>query len=149
MKVVILVPCIMFVLFFSWNKANAQYQYPFQDPNLSVEERVTNIVSLLTLDEKVVCLGLNPSVPRLGIKGTKHVEGLHGLALGGPGNWDCKDGKPHVPTTTFPQAIGMAETWDPEMIKLVASVKVTKYVTLFKALNIKEVEWWFVLRMPI
>lgn len=123
MKNTIKFSSIILMLFLSWSSANAQFKYPFQDPNLSVEARVSNIVSLLTLDEKVVCLGLNPSVPRLGIKGTTHVEGLHGLSLGGPGNWDCKDGKPQVATTTFPQAIGMAETWDPEMIKLVASVE--------------------------
>ena len=98
----------------------AQYQYPFQDPDLPVEERVGNIVSLMTLDEKIACLGTNPSVPRLGIKGCGHVEGLHGLAQGGPGKW----GRPSViPTTTFPQAIGMAETWDPEIIQLAAAVE--------------------------
>ena len=68
--------------------AAAQPQtYPFQDPNLPAEQRVNNIVSLMTLDEKIACLGTNPSVPRLGIKATGHSEGLHGLALGGPGGW--------------------------------------------------------------
>jgi len=62
-------------------------QYPFQDPKLPIEQRVNNIVSLLTLDEKISCLGTNPSVARLGIRGTGHSEGLHGLALGGPGGW--------------------------------------------------------------
>src|ERR1035438_2167158 len=54
-------------------------QYPFQNPNLPIEQRVNNIISLLTLDEKIGCLGTNPSVPRLGIRGTSHSEGLHGL----------------------------------------------------------------------
>jgi beta-glucosidase len=58
--------------------------YPFQDPTLSMEQRVNNIISLMTLDEKIACLGTNPNVPRLGIRGTNHSEGLHGLALGGP-----------------------------------------------------------------
>ena len=61
--------------------AAQQQTYPFQDPNLPTEQRVNNIVSLMTLDEKIACLGTNPSVPRLGIKGTGHSEGLHGLAL--------------------------------------------------------------------
>jgi hypothetical protein len=30
--------------------ASAQYQYPFQNPDLSIERRVENIVSLMTLD---------------------------------------------------------------------------------------------------
>jgi beta-glucosidase len=55
--------------------ASAQYQYPFQNPDLPSEQRVDNIVSLMTLDEKVACLGTDPSVPRLGIHGTGHVEG--------------------------------------------------------------------------
>jgi beta-glucosidase len=98
----------------------AQYQYPFQNPDLPVEERVNNIISLLTLDEKIACLGTNPSVPRLGIKGCGHLEGLHGLAQGGPGKW----GRPAViPTTTFPQAIGMAESWDAEIIQQAAAIE--------------------------
>ena len=39
--------------------AQSQYQYPFQNPNLSVEERVTNIISLLTPEEKIDVLGAN------------------------------------------------------------------------------------------
>ncbi len=107
--------------------AFAQYQYPFQNPNLPVEERVSNIISLMTLDEKVACLGTNPSVPRLGIRGTGHVEGLHGLALGGPGGW----GRPTpIPTTQFAQAIGMAETWDPNLIRQAGQVESeeTRYI---------------------
>ncbi|HEU4386979.1 MAG TPA: glycoside hydrolase family 3 N-terminal domain-containing protein, partial [Blastocatellia bacterium] len=96
------------------------YQYRFQDPNLPVEDRVNNIVSLMTLEEKVRCLGTDPSVARLGIKGSRHVEGLHGLAQGGPGRW----GRPKVvPTTTFPQAIGLAETWDPEIVQKAAEIE--------------------------
>jgi beta-glucosidase len=93
--------------------AVSRSQYPFQDPNLSIEERVANIVSLMTLDEKIACLGTNPSVPRLGIKASPHVEGIHGLAQGGPANWRPKR---IVPTTIFPQGIGMAETWDVDML---------------------------------
>ena len=93
--------------------AQAQYKYPFQNPALPMEERVSNILSLMTVEEKVAAFGTNPSVPRLGIAGTGHVEGLHGLAMGGPGGW----GRPKVvPTTQFPQAIGMAETWDTGVI---------------------------------
>lgn len=98
----------------------AQYKYRFQDPALPVEERVNNIISLMTLDEKIACLSTNPSVPRLGIKGCGHLEGLHGLAQGGPGKW----GRPSViPTTTFPQAIGMGESWDPEIIRQAGEVE--------------------------
>jgi len=95
-------------------------QYPFQNPNLPVEERISNIISLLTPEEKITCLSTNPSVPRLGITGCSHVEGLHGLAKGGPSNWGKRD---PVTTTIFPQAIGLAESWDPEVLKQVASIE--------------------------
>src|ERR1700690_2413033 len=94
--------------------------HPFRNPDLGAEERISNIISLLTLDEKLDCLGTDPSVARLGIKGSGHVEGLNGLALGGPGRW----GRDHpVPTTTFPQAIGLAETWDPDVVREVAAIE--------------------------
>jgi len=108
--------------------ASAQYQYPFQNPDLPAEARVRNIVSLMTMDEKIFCLGTDPSVPRLGIRGTRHVEGLHGLALGGPGGW----GRPiPIPTTQFAQAIGMGETWDPELIRKAGGVEgyETRYIS--------------------
>jgi beta-glucosidase len=91
----------------------SQSQYPFQNPALPTEERITNILSLMTIDEKIACLSTNPSVPRLGIKGSPHVEGIHGLSQGGPANWRPKR---IVPTTIFPQGIGMAETWDVDML---------------------------------
>ncbi|MFZ0491021.1 MAG: hypothetical protein WAM00_12300, partial [Salegentibacter sp.] len=81
-------------------------QYPFQDKNLAIEKRIDNLLFLMTLDEKVQALSTNPSVPRLGIKATGHVEGLHGLALGGPAKWGGDDPQP---TTTFPQAYGLGE----------------------------------------
>ena len=94
--------------------------YPFQNTGLSEDERIRNLISLMTLDEKINCLSTRLSIPRLGIKGTHTVEGLHGLAYSGPANWAVKGAKAS-PTTTFPQAIGLAEMWDPEMIKQVAS----------------------------
>ena len=99
---------------------SAQNQYPFQNPTLSVEQRIDNIISLMTLDEKIICLSTNPSVPRLGIKGTAHVEGLHGLAIGGPSNWGRRN---PMPTTIFPQAYGMAETWDTSMMHLIGQIE--------------------------
>jgi len=102
------------------NPEDAPYPYPFQDPNLPLEEKIDNILSLMTLDEKVVCLSTNPSVPRLGIVGSGHIEGLHGVAMGEPGGWG---GKEPIPTTTFPQAIGLGQTWDPECVGRAAAVE--------------------------
>ena len=99
-----------------------QVEFPFQNQELAVEERISNLLSLMTIDEKIKALSTNPEVPRLGVKGTEHVEGLHGLALGGPAHWGGKNNEP-MPTTTFPQAYGLGETWDTELLQKVAEVE--------------------------
>jgi beta-glucosidase len=99
--------------------------YPFQNTRLSEDERIRNLISLMTTDEKINCLSTRISVPRLGIKGTHTIEGLHGLAYSGPANWAVKGAKAS-PTTTFPQSIGLAEMWDPEMIEKVAGWESTE-----------------------
>lgn len=99
--------------------------YPFQDTKLKEDERIRNLISLMTTEEKINCLSPMISVPRLGIKGTHTIEGLHGLAYSGPANW-AVTGKKASPTTTFPQAIGLAEMWDPDMLKRVADWEATE-----------------------
>lgn len=96
--------------------------YPFQNPKLSDEKRIDNLLSLMTLEEKIAVLSTQPSVPRLGVLGTGHVEGLHGLALGGPAEWGGK-GKAAITTTTFPQAYGLGATWDIDLMERVGRVE--------------------------
>ncbi|MGC2701889.1 MAG: glycoside hydrolase family 3 N-terminal domain-containing protein [Candidatus Acidiferrales bacterium] len=98
------------------------YQYPFQDPRVPVETRINNILSLMTLDEKIHALSTDPGVPRLGIQGSSHIEGLHGVALGGPGGWGGHGLEP-LPTTQFPQSVGLGETWDPKLLRQAAGVE--------------------------
>jgi beta-glucosidase len=93
---------------------------PFQNPELPIEERIDDLIGRLTLAEKLECLATNPSIPRLGIVASGHVEGLHGLALGTAGGWG---GTEPIVTTTFPQAIGLAETWDPGLVRQVAELE--------------------------
>ncbi len=99
--------------------------HPFQDRKRSEDERIRNLISLMTPDEKLQCLSTRISVPRLGVKGTRTIEGLHGLAYSGPANWAVK-GPKASPTTTFPQAIGLAQMWDPEMMKKIADWQATE-----------------------
>ncbi|MBZ5681365.1 MAG: glycoside hydrolase family 3 C-terminal domain-containing protein [Acidobacteriia bacterium] len=107
----------------AWSNLWAQkYEYPFQDPNLPAEVRINNILSLMTVEEKINALSTDPSVPRLGIKGSSHIEGLHGAAFGGPGGWEGRGLKP-VPTTQFPQSVGLGETWDPDLLRQAAAVE--------------------------
>jgi len=98
---------------------HAQQTYRFQDTHLPAEERITDLISHMTLDEKIDALSTNPTIPRLGILGTGHVEGLHGLALGGPGGWEGHN-QTVIPTTTFPQSRGLGQTWDPDLIQKAA-----------------------------
>jgi beta-glucosidase len=114
--------------------AQDQYQYPFQNPNLPTEQRVNSLLSLMTLQEKIDALGTDPDVPRLGVHGSGHIEGLHGVALGGPGGWGrvfpkgVRRGTPGVQplneplkTTQFPQEVGLGETWDPALLQQAAT----------------------------
>ena len=125
--------------------APGAYQYPFQNPDLPAEERITNILSLMTLEEKVECLGTTPSVPRLGIRGANHMEGIHGLSVGGPGKWG---GDVSVPTTTFPQGYGLGETWDPDLLRRAAAVEGYEARYIFQTGKFKESRSGLVIRSP-
>jgi beta-glucosidase len=122
-----------------------QYQYPFQNPDLALEERITNLLSLMTIDEKVECLGTNPSVPRLGVKGAGHMEGIHGLSVGGPGMWG---GKVSVPTTTFPQGYGLGETWDAELLRQAGAVEGYEARYIFQTAKFGKSRSGLVIRSP-
>jgi beta-glucosidase len=94
-----------------------QYQYPFQNPALPMDQRVDNILSLLTLDEKIAAFA-NPAVPRLGIPGYGSSEGIHQAVLRAG-----RGGGAAIPTTSFSQVYGMGETWDPDLIRRAGAVE--------------------------
>jgi beta-glucosidase len=73
------------------------------------EERVTKLVSQMTLEEKVSQMRNHAAaIPRLGIPAYDYWnEGLHGSARSGY-------------STLFPQAIGLAATWDTGLVHQVA-----------------------------
>jgi len=102
--------------------ASAQADYPFRDPKLSDDQRIADLRSRLTLEEKILLMSDHPKIPRLGLVFSGQVEGLHGLALGGPGGWGGKGRQP-LPTTTFPQEKGLGATWDPGLLKKIASLE--------------------------
>jgi beta-glucosidase len=84
--------------------------YAFRNPKLSVDRRVDDLLDRLTLDEKISLLHQwQPAIPRLGIQSFKTgTEALHGVAWLGE-------------TTVFPQAVGLASTWDPALMRQVGS----------------------------
>ncbi len=120
-------------------KVSAQQQYPFQNPALPVEDRITNVLSLMTLQEKIDFLGTSLNIKRLGIHAQGDVptipgsggqfEGLHGVAVGGPANWGRRSpggtgkhgGTSTIATTQFPQPVGLGETWDPALVQQAAA----------------------------
>ncbi len=110
---------LLLVASLAWTE---EYQYLFQDPSLPMEIRINNILSLMTPEEKISALSTNPDVPRLGIHGSGHIEGLHGVAYGGPGGWEGRGLKP-LPTTQFPQSVGLGETWDPDLLQKAAAIE--------------------------
>jgi beta-glucosidase len=89
----------------------AQQSFPFRNTKLSVEERAKDIVSRLSLEEKVAqMMNTTPAIPRLGIPAYDWwSECLHGVART----------KYHV--TVYPQAVGMAAAWDAPLLQRVAS----------------------------
>ncbi len=119
-RAIVLLVCVLLLLLIPRVPSYSTQSYPFQNPDLPIEQRIDNILSLMTIDEKIECLDTNPSVPRLGIKASGHVEGIHGLTQGGPGKW----GRPlTIPTTTFQQGIGLGETWDVDLLKQAGQVE--------------------------
>ncbi len=104
-------------------------KYPFLDPKLQPDRRIDDLLSRMHLDEKIACFGTRPDVPRLGIVGSPHIEGYHGVAQGGPSNWGRRN---PTPTTQFPQAYGLGATWDPELVRGVAAQLALEARTLFQ-----------------
>ena len=113
---------IFLVLAFLALKAGAQADFPFRDPNASDDARIADLLHRLTLDEKVELMDGHPKIPRLHLVLSDEAEGLHGLALGGPGLWGPRGRQP-LPTTTFPQEKGLGETWDPALMKKIGALE--------------------------
>ena len=97
---------VLFLLSLVCLTLNAQEtQFPYQDECLSIDERVDDLISRMTLKEKVSqMMNKAPAIPRLNIPEYEWWnECLHGVARAGE-------------ATVFPQAIGLAATWDPQLI---------------------------------
>jgi beta-glucosidase len=93
------------VLFSQTSGAQQTWEYPYQNPGLSVEERVNDLVGRMTVDEKISqMMNFAPAIERLGVPAYNWWnECLHGVARAGL-------------ATVFPQAIGLAATWDEDLI---------------------------------
>ena len=103
---------------------------PSGTPTFPAEERITDLLSRMTLEEKVDAMANRASVPRLGVVGSPHIEGYHGVAQGGPSNWGQRN---PTATTQFPQAYGLGATWDPELVRRVAAQEAHEARYLFQS----------------
>ena len=89
---------------------------PFRNPALPIDQRVNDLVGRMTLEEKVSqMVHTAAAIPRLGIPEYNWwSEGLHGVAREGY-------------ATVFPQAIGLAATFDPDLLHREADVIATEF----------------------
>lgn len=104
MKNKLLLPFLLFMV--TLNLLQAQ---TWKDPNADVDARVKDLMSQMTLDEKIrQCSSDIPAIERLGIPSYMwYGEALHGIIA-----WNC---------TSFPQNIAMGATWNPELMFDVAT----------------------------
>ena len=85
--------------------AQENAQLPYLNPSLPLEKRVDDLIGRMTLGEKVSQMRDHAvAIPRLDVpKYDWWNEGLHGVAFAGY-------------ATNFPQVIGMAATWDTDLV---------------------------------
>ena len=102
---------LSFFLFLTAALAQPPADAPFLNPDLAPEKRAADLVSRMTLEEKVLQMQNGaPALPRLNIPAYDwRNEALHGVARAGQ-------------ATVFPQAIGLAATWDVDLIERIADV---------------------------
>ena len=111
MKKLLLSVCVIAAGLMLVSSGSQQYEYPFQNPKLSVDERVDNLISLLTPEEKVgLMMNGSVSVDRLDIPAYNWWnEACHGI---------CYDD-----VTVFPQVIALGATFDaPQQYEIYTAV---------------------------
>ena len=98
-------------LVFSCNENQPKYQ----DVQLPTEVRALDLISEMTVQEKILQLGsYAPAIDRLGLSSYNYqAEALHGLAEAAHGRL--------MEATSFPQSIAMGSTWNPKLMKEVAT----------------------------
>jgi len=85
--------------------AFGEESFPYKNRDLPLDERVADFVSRLTLEEKAIALNhVGPGLSRFNLRSDQWNQCLTGV------KWDR-------PTTMFPACIGMAATWNTELVK--------------------------------
>jgi beta-glucosidase len=115
------------ICLFSFVACKTTYKYPFQNPDLNIEERANDLVSRLTLEEKInQMINQTPAIKRLGIPAYNWWnECLHGVA------------RTEYKTTVFPQAIAMAAGWDVNSMHQMADYTATEGRAIYNIASAK------------
>ena len=97
-------------------------------PN-SYKERLSDLINLMTVDEKIKQLtNESDSIPRLGLAYYNYwSEALHGVLAGG--------------ATSFPQAVAMGSTWDPDLVHRVGAT-ISDEARALNVTNGKGLTYW-------
>lgn len=100
-------------------------EFPFRNPELPIEERVRDLISRLTPEEKAAQMqNFTPAVERLGIPAYNWWnECLHGV------------GRSQDKVTVFPQAIGLAATFDPEGVERMGGIIAAEARAIYNEAN--------------
>jgi beta-glucosidase len=102
---------VLMIMMMPGCRHSTRNHYTFLNPDLKVDARVNDLISRMTLEEKIAQLSYDaPAINRLGIPAYNWWnECLHGVARAGK-------------ATVFPQAIGLAATFDKELVYDIACV---------------------------
>lgn len=136
MKKFLIIVCAVFTLQSCSSESDSEVS--FQDKNMGIDERADNIVSQLSLQEKLAVIDQS-AVPRLNIPDPGSSESIHQVvSRGGPGIGDA------IPTTSFAQVVGMGTTWNPNLIKRAGAVAgyEGRYITQNEKYNRNTLMLW-------
>ncbi len=95
--------------------AAASFAQPYKDPSLTPDQRAQDLLGRLSTEQKIMLMDYDsPAIPELGIRRYNWWnEALHGSARNGL-------------ATVFPQSIGMAASWNDELLQKVFDVASTE-----------------------
>ena len=124
--------CIIICMITSQMAVFAQTSASFRNSNAPADTRVKDLLHKLSLPEKISLLGnASPAVPRLGIPAYNWWnEGLHGVARAGE-------------ATVFPQAIGMAATFNDSLLQEVGNVVSTEARAKYNLSTAQNHHTWY------
>ena len=110
---------------------------PYKNPKLAVDQRVKDLLSRMTLEEKATMLAgsgwmESPAIPRLGIPAIKMADGPLGVRnwTGSSSVTNAANAQVKITATAFPSGIAMGATWNPALMSRVAQATAQEFAAL-------------------